>query len=107
MSSDEEEVIGAQVQYRVHVPIWRSEVVTSWLRIFDALYVHARREGVFGNQRGSLPRQRVTTDDDRRPRGVVPRLPWNAYDDMWFNTQANAETLTRPGPPARYVHDAR
>jgi hypothetical protein len=107
MSSDEEEKIGTQYQYKVHIPIWRSDIVTAWLRIFDALYAHARREGVFGDKRGSQPRQRVTAADESTRRGVVPRLPRNAYDDEWFNTQVNAETLVRPGPPARYVHDAR
>lgn len=107
MSSDEEEAIGTQQQYRVHVPVWRSDIVTAWLRIFDALYAHARREGVYGTRRGSQARQRVTADEESTRRGVVPRLPRNAYDDEWFNTQVNAETLVRPGPPARYVHDAR
>ena len=107
MSSDEEEVIGTQVQYRVHVPAWRSDLVTAWLRMFDALYAHARREGVFGDKRGSQPRQRVTTTDESTRRGVVPKLPRNAYDDVWFNTQVNADALVCPGPPARYSHDVR
>jgi len=107
MSSDEEEHVGTEVQYRVRVPPWRSDAVTAWLRVFDVLYVHARRGRVFGDQRGSQPRQRVTTGDVSRRPGIVPMLPRNAYDDVWVNTQVNPETLVRPGPPARYIHDAK
>jgi hypothetical protein len=107
MSSDEEETVGAGVQYRVRVPAWRSEVVTGWLRIFDILYVHARRGGVFGDQRGSQARQRIGPHEESSRRAVIPKLPRNAYSDDWFNAQVGAEMLVRPGPPAQYTHDTR
>lgn len=107
MSSDEEETVGTEVQFRIRVPAWRSDTVTGWLRLFDILYVHARRGGVFRDQRGSQPRQRVTPHNNSSSRTVVPKLPRNAYDDNWFNAQVNAEMLVRPGPPAQYTHDTR
>lgn len=60
MSSDEEQIVGQHKQYAVIEPAWRSDIVISWLRIFDALYAHAKRSGLFGGQRGAQPQMRVT-----------------------------------------------
>jgi hypothetical protein len=62
---------------------------------------------VYGDQRGSAPRMRIS--GARRGVGgkFVPGLPRNAYDDGWLNSQVHAEDTVRPGPPERYFHDAR
>ena len=107
MSSDEERIVGQHKQYDVIEPAWRSDVVTAWLRIFDALYAKARQRGLFGDQRGAEPRIRIAkTRGDVNGRFVC-RLPRNAYDDEWFNSQVGAEDTIRPGPPERYFHHRR
>lgn len=107
MSSDEEREVGHYKQYDVIEPAWRSDTVTAWLRIFDALHTQAKRRGLFGNQRGSEPRMRIAKTRGNVNGKFVPMLPRNAYDDEWFNSQVNAEDVVRPGPPARYFHDRR
>lgn len=109
MSSDEEQIVGQHKQYAVIEPAWRSDIVTSWLRIFDALHAHAKRSGLFGGQRGAQPRMRVTSVPPRRSTSerFVSKLPRNAYDDWWFNSQISAEDTVQPGPPIRYFHDRK
>lgn len=107
MSSDEEQPVGLSKKYEVIEPAWRSEVVTCWLRIFDALHGQAKRGGVYGDQRGSTPRMRESNNTTSTSGKFVPRLPRNAYDDDWFKSQAHAENTVQPGPPARYFHDRR
>jgi len=108
MSSDEERTVGQYTQYEVIEPVWRSDVVTAWLRIFDALSSRARRvDGVFGDQRGSAPRMRISNAKRSVSGKFVSGLPRNAYDDEWFNSQIHPEDTVRPGPPVRYLHNAR
>ncbi|KAF9777823.1 hypothetical protein BJ322DRAFT_1015414 [Thelephora terrestris] len=107
MSSDEEESVGLSRKYGVIEPAWRSELVTSWLRIFDALHWHARRGGGYGDQRGSTPRMRESSDKISNSGRFVSRLPRNAYNEMWLNSQSHAENTVQPGPPAQYFHDRR
>ena len=90
MSSDEEQTVGLYTQYNIIEPAWRSEIVSAWLRIFDAMHLRARREGVYGDQRGSASRMR-TGRGDRGSGTFVPGLPRTAYDDEWFNRQPHAE----------------
>lgn len=107
MSSDEERTSGHHTSYHVIVPAWRSDVVTAWLRIFDALYFHARRTGMLGSQRGAAPRVRVSSGKQSTSDDFVRGLPRNAYDDTWFNAQTHPEYTIQPGPPVQYFHDVR
>ena len=107
MSSDEERTTGQYTQYDVVEPAWRSDLVTTWLRIFDALHSEARRSGVFGNQRGSAPHMRLSNGKISTSGKFIPGLPRNAYDDAWFNTQVHAEDTVQPGPSTEYFHDRR
>lgn len=107
MSSDEEQIVGQHKQYEVIEPAWRSDVVTSWLRIFDALHAQAKRSGLLGDQRGAEPRMRITNMPPKRSTSerFVSKLPRNAYDDQWLNSQINPADTVRPGPSVRYFHD--
>jgi len=107
MSSDEEQIVGHHTQYRVVEPAWRSDVVTAWLRIFDALHSRAKRSGVYGDQRGSPSRLRIGGPGRSTGREFVPRLPINAYDNVWLNSQVNVEDAVQPGPPVRYFHNVK
>lgn len=104
MSSDEERLVGGHTQYDVLEPVWRSEIVTVWLRVFDCLYSRARRHG---NQRGSAPRMRVTSGKRSASGKFVPGLPRNAYDDTWFDNQVHVDYAVKPGPPVQYAHDVK
>lgn len=108
MSSDEERTVGLYTQYEIIEPAWRSEIVTAWLRVFDALRVRARRlDGVYGDQRGSPPRMRIGQEKRSTNKKFVPGLPRNAYDNAWFNRQVHPEDTVRPGPPAPYLHNSK
>jgi len=108
MSSDEEQTAGLHIHYEIVEPVWRSEAVGAWLRIFDALRMRARRyDGVYGDQRGSYPRMRIGKAKRSTNKKFVPGLPRNAYDDVWFDGQAYPEDTVRPGPAAPYFHSAR
>jgi len=116
MSSDEEgdeddqttdqgrDNIPAIKQYFIRVPQWRSEVVTAWLRVFDVLYLRARADGVFGDQRGAFPHARcITREKSTNPR-FVSRLPENAYDERWLRTLVDPQVVLRPRPSVVYYH---
>lgn len=105
MSSDEEATVGLSKQYNVIQPAWRSDAVTSWLRMFDALHWKARIDGLYGDQRGAIPRTRVGGWRGNPGGDFVKGLPRNAYDDEWFNNQAYPEYDVQPGPSAPYFHD--
>ena len=107
MSSDEERIVGLHPQYDIIEPVWRADIVTAWLRIFDALYSQARLRGLLGNQHGSAPRMRVSSGKQSTSRKFVPGLPRNAYDDVWFESQSHPEYTIQPGPPAQYIHTTR
>jgi hypothetical protein len=103
MSSDEEQDIGGRKQYEVILPAWRSERVTAWLRIFDALYVRAKRSGLLSVYPGPEARLRVVSDRRSTSGKFVAKLPRDAYDDEWLRGQD--EAIVQPGPRARYSHD--
>lgn len=98
--------MGLYTQYDILEPVWRSTAVTAWLRIFDALYMRARTNGLYGDQRGSACRARVGSVK-RGTSKFVPGLPINAYDNEWLNSQAYPEDTIRPGPPMPYLHHAK
>jgi len=103
MSSDEEQDIGGQKQYEVILPVWRSDRVTAWLRIFDALYVRGKRNKIFGAREGPELRLRIVSQRKSTGEKFVTKLPRNAYDDNWLRGQD--EAVVQPGPRARYFHD--
>ena len=107
MSSDEEETVGQYTRYNVLEPPWRSQEVTAWLRIIDALYMRARRDGVYGDQRGSPTRYRVDGVKRSANGKFVPRLPRDAYDEEWLALQRHVEDTVQPGPIAGYFHDPK
>jgi hypothetical protein len=108
MSSDEERTVGHHTQYEVIVPAWRSDLVTAWLRIFDAFHSRARKHDcVYGDQRGAQPRMRVSGEKRNEGKKFVRGLPRNAYNDEWFSDQVHPEITVRPGPPGRYFHDVK
>ncbi|KAF9778450.1 hypothetical protein BJ322DRAFT_1000864 [Thelephora terrestris] len=109
MSSDEERTVGATREYDIFVPAWRAPVVTAWLRVFDILYVRARRDGVFKDHRGSYPRTRVIEENAQVSTSIkfVSGLPLNAYNEDWLRRRVNVTNSVRPRPPVEYYHDPR
>lgn len=109
MSSDEERAGGATKEYSIFIPAWRATVVTAWLRVFDILYVRARRDGVFKDHRGAFPRTRVIEENAQVSTSTrfVPGLPLNAYHEDWLRRQVNVRNVVRPGPLVDYYHDPR
>ena len=116
MSSDEEEDEEHQAmdqgtgnilpvkQYLIRLPQWRSEVTTAWLRVFDILYLRARADCVFGDQRGAFPHARSTSGERSTNPRFVSRLPENAYDERWLRSLVDHRAVLRPQPPAPYHH---
>lgn len=108
MSSDEERTAGLDMYYEILEPVWRSQAVSAWLRVFDSLRTRARRyDGVYGDQRGSPPRMRISKAKRSTNKRFVQGLPRNAYDNVWFDGQAYPEDTVRPGPDAQYFHSAK
>jgi hypothetical protein len=105
MSSDETTDSDGIKRYRILSPQWRSDAVTGWLRYFDALYFRARRDGVFGNDRGAMPRER--TDPRRRSNSkkFVVGLPRNAYREEWLRRQVDIKNVVQPGPEVPWMHE--
>lgn len=107
MSSDEERIVGQHKQYEIIDPAWRSDTITAWLRVFDALHAQARQRGLFGDQRGSEPRMRIASTREDVGGRFVPGLPINAYNEEWLANQVHIEDTVRPGRPVQYSHDSR
>ena len=99
--------MGQYTQFNILEPLWRSQAVTAWLRIIDSIYLRARRDGVYRDQRGSFTRHRVDGLKRSTNGKFVPRLPRDAYDDGWFNSQPYAEDKVQPGPRVGYIHDPK
>lgn len=112
MSSDESEGedFDGQQRYMVFQPRFRSELVTVWLRVFDAL--HAIRRKTASDKRGAWPRLRVT-DVDRYSESTkfVPELPINAYRAEWLAarvSRGDIDFTVRPSPEEfDFSHDQR
>ena len=109
MSSDEERMGGTDRVYDILVPAWRAPLVTAWLRVFDILYMRARRDGIFKDHRGSYPRTRIVEEHARvsTSTNFVSELPLNAYEENWLRRQVNAKNVVRPRPSVDYYHDSR
>lgn len=105
MSSDEEEVLADGVQYRIQTPRWRAEMVTPWLRMFDAIYRYHRLENHTGDMRGTFPRRRIPTTTESTSRKFVPGLPINAYKTQWLEEQLDIPNIVHPAPAVRFTHD--
>lgn len=103
MSSDEEKDIGGRKQYEVTLPVWRSDRVTAWLRIFDALYVRGKRSRLFSDKEGAELRLRIVSQRRSTSGKFITKLPRDAYDDEWLRGQD--EVMVQPGPRARYFHN--
>jgi len=99
--------MGQYTRYNVLEPSWRSQDVTAWLRVFDALYSRARRDGVYGDQRGSVTRLRVDGMKRSASEKFVPKLPRNAYDNEWLSQQRYIEDTVQPGPRVGYIHNPK
>lgn len=104
MSSDETSDGDGPRRYRILNPRWRSPLVTAWLRYFDALYNRARRDRVFGNDRGAFPRDRKSAKKESRSRKFVVGLPRNAYEQNWLDKQVDIENVVQPGPSVPWLH---
>ena len=105
MSSDETSDGDGVRRYRILRPQWRSTAVSGWLRYFDALYNRARRDRVFGNDRGAFPRDRKTAKKESESTKFVIGLPRNAYRQSWLNGQIDVENVVQPGPSVSWVHE--
>lgn len=106
MSSDETSDGDGVRRYRILNPRWRSPFVAAWLRYFDVLYNRARREGIFGNDRGALPRDRKSAKKESRSIKFVVGLPRNAYRQEWLAKQVDVENVVQPGPNVPWLHEA-
>ncbi|KAI9059345.1 hypothetical protein FKP32DRAFT_1579936 [Trametes sanguinea] len=87
MSSDEEDIGAPYLRYRILRKPWRSEAVTSFLRVLDALHRWRRSRAAQGSIRGAPPRLRFMSTNVSENSRPVPGLPRNAYDDAWFNSR--------------------
>lgn len=105
MSSDETSDGDGPKRYRILTPRWRSSLVTAWLRYFDALFIRARRDGVFGHDRGAYPRDRKSARNFSRSKRFVARLPRNAYRQNWLDKQVDIDNVVQPCPSVSWVHD--
>lgn len=105
MSSDEEEKVEGQIQYRILAPRWRAPMLTPWLRTFDAIYRYYRLEDNGNDMRGTMPRRRIPTTVESTSRGFVAGLPINAYKTNWLEEQLDVTNIVHPSPVARYTHD--
>ena len=105
MSSDETSDGDGTKHFRILKPQWRSELVTAWLRFFDALYNRARRDRLFGSDRGALPRDRKSAKRYSDNKNFVVGLPLNAYRDRWLNAQVDIENIVQPGPSVPWGHE--
>ncbi|KAI0695272.1 hypothetical protein C8T65DRAFT_584444 [Cerioporus squamosus] len=104
MSSDEEDEGAPFVRYRVLVKPWRSKVVTAFLRALDALHRRYRKRGDSGSKRGSPPRLRYLCDRESTSM-AVPKLPINAYDDVWYEKQTGLKKDDLAARPTPYNFD--
>ena len=105
MSSDETSDGGGSRHSRILKPRWRSELVTAWLRFFDALYNRARRDRLFSSDRGALPRERKSAKKYSDNVNFVVGLPLNAYRDRWLNAQIDIQNMVQPGPSVPWAHE--
>jgi len=105
MSSDETSDGDGFRRYRILRPQWRSTAATGWLRFFDVLYNRARRDRVFGNDRGAFPRDRKTAKRDSESTQFVIGLPRNGYDEGWLNSQIDIENVVQPRPNVSWTHE--
>jgi hypothetical protein len=107
MSSDEEEEVEGNVQYRILAPRWRSATLTPWLRVFDVLHQQRRLEKNSNDKRGAFPRRRVappvwTWSASKR---FVEGLPINAYRTEWLEEQLDITNKVHPTAAEVYQHD--
>ena len=101
MSSDEEDEGAPLRRFRVFVKAWRSESVTKFLRILDALHRRYRQRAGAGTKRGSPPRLRYLCVHQSISK-AVERLPINAYDETWY---ANLKGLKKDDIAAKDPYD--
>lgn len=88
MSSDESDRDGAQLQYKIRLPMWRNKKVTNWLRALDAAYNKLRASEDSSSTRGAQPHVRTPARDGftSTSRKFVSGLPINAYDENWLSS---------------------
>jgi hypothetical protein len=97
MSSDETANENDVPQYRILGRNWRSLEVTSWLRVFDAIYRHNRYGPAGTGSRGNNARMRFESMSMGHPQRAVRQLPRNAYRADWYDglDQYDREELDR------------
>lgn len=105
MSSDEEERVPGGIQYRILLPRWRSHDLTSWLRMFDAIYLNYRLEHCTNDRRGCMPRKRIPTFVESQSRRFIPGLPFTAYRVSWLEEQLDIANIVHPTPGIPFLHD--
>ncbi|KAJ7627895.1 hypothetical protein B0H17DRAFT_963108 [Mycena rosella] len=98
MSSDESqtEVFGEQPQYFILSPLWRSQDIAGWFRMFDSLHNILRRSGEVYSAAGSFPRRRKVTQKKSKSIKFVPGLPENVYDTRWIESDLLRKYDLRP-----------
>jgi hypothetical protein len=104
MSSDESENddLTKNPRFFVLSPRWRAKELSTWLRMFDSLYMIERRSG--GDGRGAYPRLRIYKSPQSFSRSTrfVPGLPVNTYDPSWLARQADADRYVRQNKEEHY-----
>lgn len=112
MSSDESGPDMAGRRYRRLDPVYRSQEVGVWVRIFDRTYTVHRLLGA-DDRRGRMPRLREREGEgvnrpSRNPR-VPLRMPNNVYRPTWLSGQSTpfVEAVLCPDPvPYNFTIDA-
>lgn len=89
MSGDEtdhrgKQAIVGQRKFFVVRPAWRSQEVTDWLRVIDALYACHRFSTDGRATRGNWVRHRIDSDRVDRSKRPIRGLPKNFYDRAWL-----------------------
>ncbi|OJT10377.1 hypothetical protein TRAPUB_13108, partial [Trametes pubescens] len=85
MSSDESSVEDDITYYSVLRKKWRHGNLTTWLRVFDAMYRRLRVSKTNRKGRGASVHWRQVTTRYNDTRGPVHCLPKSAYDPEWLN----------------------
>jgi hypothetical protein len=93
-------------RYYVLRPKWRHNDLSNWLETFDVVYNIMRRESL--GRRGAYARRRVqnaTVATPSQSHSFVPRLPVNAYDQVWLLGRRDIAFSIIPSDQYDFTHD--
>jgi hypothetical protein len=84
MSGDEADYVNGECRYVIVNPIWRSSLVTPFLRLFDKVHLSTRYTSLNRPKRGAFPHHRYPSKRVDHSSKAVPGLPSNFYCKDWL-----------------------